>query len=194
MMNAEFSNYLSKQTDLGNDAINRISSLALSRSLRRNENVFNAGEICRDKIFVVRGLLRTFSTSVDGNEHIVQFSPENSWTLDAESYDRQVPSRVSIGAVEPSEILLWNKTDFDTLLKSIPALKSFAEQIIARNIYYSRQRILTTLSATPEEKYSDFVRMFPGYLSRLPLHMIASYLGMSLKTLTRIRHAQFSAK
>lgn len=190
VMNTEFSHYLSTQTELGQDAIHSICSLAMPRSLRRNENVFSAGEICHTKIFVVRGLLRTFSTSDDGSEHIVQFAPELSWTLDAESYDKREPSRVAIGAVEQSDVLLWNKTDFDHLLKTIPLLKNYAELIISRNMYYSRQRILTTLSATPEEKYAEFVSTFPGLLSRLPLRMIASYLGMSLKTLTRLRHAQ----
>ena len=190
IMNTEFSRYLSAQTDLDDDAIRRIESLASSRSLRRKENVFQAGEICRHKVFVVRGLLRTFGTSDDGSEHILQFSPELNWTLDAESYDRQVPSRVSIGAIEASEVLLWTKNDFDSLLKSTPALKTLAEQIIARNMHYSRQRILMTLSATPEEKYAEFVQTFPTYLSRLPLRMIAAYLGISIKTLTRIRHAQ----
>jgi CRP/FNR family transcriptional regulator len=189
-MHTEFEAYLRKQTDLGEDAISEISSLAVSRSLRRNETIFRAGEICRHKAFVAHGLLRTFGISGEGNEYILQFSPENSWTLDAESYDRQIPSRVSIGAVEPSGILLWKKADFDILLNSIPSLKKFSERLISRNMHYSRQRIVTTLSATPEEKYQDFVQTFPDYLSRLPLRMIASYLGISVKTLTRIRHAQ----
>ena len=193
-MNTEFNHYLRAHTNIDDDVIHRINSLALSRSLRRNENILHAGDICRHKVFVVRGLLRTFSTSDDGSEHILQFSAENSWTLDAESYDNEVPSRVSIAAVEASEILLWNKSDFENLRNSIPGLKSFAEQIIARNIYYSRQRILTALSATPEEKYAEFIQTFPGYLSRLPLRMIAAYLGISIKTLTRIRHAQLSPK
>lgn len=189
-MHTEFETYLRAQSSLSPEAIRNISDLAVPRTLRRNECIFNAGEICRHKIFVVSGMLRTFSESADGSEHILQFAPEHSWTLDVESYDKQVPSVVSIGAVEPSEVLCWNKADFNALLSDLPQLRSLADQVIARNIYYSRQRMLTILSATPEEKYEDFVREFPGYLSRLPLRMIAAYLGISLKTLTRIRHAQ----
>jgi CRP-like cAMP-binding protein len=126
----------------------------------------------------------------DGGEHILQFSPENTWTLDAESYDRQAPSHYNISAVESSELLLWTKDDFNRLLAEVPRLKNFAEQLISRNIYSGRQRLLTTLSATPEEKYEDFVRNSPELLSRLPLRMIAAYLGISLKTLNRVRHAQ----
>lgn len=185
-----FENYLRLQTDLSQEDICRISALTISRKLRRNGFLFREGEVCRHKVFVVSGLLRIFGMTADGGEHILQFSPENTWTLDAESYDQQTPSRYNIGAVERSELLLWTKDDFNRLLAEIPRLKNFAEQLISRNIYSGRQRLLTTLSATPEEKYEDFVQNFPGLLSRLPLRMIAAYLGISLKTLNRVRQAQ----
>lgn len=189
-MPTEFEAYLSTNTGLSAGEIERMNSLAIHRTLKRNEDALSAGDICRHKIFVRAGLLRTYGISADGNEHILQFSPENTWTLDVESYDKQEPSKVNITAIEPSNILLWHKTDFNTLLAEIPGLRSLSEQLISRSTHYNRQRILTTLSAAPEEKYEDFVRTFPGLLQRLPLRMISAYLGISLKTLTRIRHAQ----
>jgi len=189
-MHPEFETYLRNGSDMAEETIRRISDMAVPRNLRRNELLFSAGEVCRHKVFVMSGLLHTFNISADGNQHILQFSPENSWTLDVESYDRQIPSQVSIGAVEPSSVLSWQKKDFDMLLAEVPQLKKFAEDLIARNTHYSRKRILLSLSATPEEKYEDFVQTFPNYLARLPLRMIAAYLGISIKTLTRIRHAQ----
>jgi len=189
-MHPEFETYLQQQGGLPPEAIQRISDLAVQKTLRRNEHILNAGEICRHKIFVLSGMLRTFSVSADGSEHILLFSPQHSWTLDPESYDQQIPSRVGIGTVEPSEVLCWHKSNFDTLLAEIPQFRGYADRLISRNIYLNRERILTTLSGTAVEKYDHFVRMFPNYLSRLPLRMIASYLGISLKTLTRIRHAQ----
>ena len=185
----EFELYLRSRTDLNDGEISQILSLAIHKYLRRNEFLLREGEICRYKIFVCKGMLRTFGTAADGSEHILQFAPEHSWTLDVESYDRQEPAHSNIAAVENSEVLLWPKSDFDNLL-SIPQLKALSQQLIARNIYNSRQRILTALSATPEEKYQEFIQTFPDYLARLPLHMIASYLGISIKTLTRIRQAQ----
>lgn len=186
----EFELYFRAHTPLDDEALRRIRSLATERNLRRNEFLLREGEICRYKIFITKGLLRTFGTTADGSEHILQFSPEHSWTLDVESYDRQQPARTNIAAIENSEVLLWHKTHFDSLLADIPQLKSFSQQLISRNIYNSRQRILTALSATPEEKYQEFIQSFPDLLPRLPLHMIAAYLGISLKTLTRIRQAQ----
>ena len=185
-----FKNHLRLHTDLSEEEIGCISALAVTRKLRRNEFILREGEICRHKAFIASGLLRTFGLTPDGGEHILLFSRETNWSLDAESYDRQVPSRFNISAVEPSELLLWAKADFERLLAELPRLKSFAEQLISRNNYSSRQRLLTVLSATPEEKYEDFIQNFPELQSRLPLRMIAAYLGVSLKTLNRVRQAQ----
>lgn len=189
-MTAGFETYLRTQTNLSDEEIAKVCSLAMPRTIHRNELLLRTGQVCRHKIFVSKGLLRNFGVAADGSEHVLQFSPEHSWTLDVESYDRQTPAQFNIAAVERSEVLLWTKADFDALLAAIPALKALARQLISHNIYNSRHRLLSTLSATPEEKYEDFLSTFPDLLARLPLHMIASYLGISLKTLTRIRHAQ----
>lgn len=189
-MIAEFENYLKPRAVLNESDLKKISSHAVAKILQRNDFLFYEGEISRHKAFIVKGLLRTFGTSTDGNEHTLQFSPENTWTLDAESYDNQIPSRYNIEAVEESHLLLWSKTDFDQLLAHIPELKVFSSELISRAVHSSRQRLASALGATPEEKYTDFVNNSPDLVKRLPLRMIASYLGISLKTLTRIRHAQ----
>lgn len=182
--------YLRTRSSLREEEIAQIVSAATRKTLRRNELLLQHGQVCRHKTFVVKGLLRVFGTAADGSEHILHFSPENNWTLDAESYHLLTPSQFNIGAVEQSELLQWNRADFDRLLTEIPALNALSQQLISHNGYRNRHRIFTTLSGTPEEKYEDFVRTYPGLLSRLPLHMIAAYLGVSLKTLTRLRHSQ----
>lgn len=189
-MIADFESYLRMQTGMSDKDIERITAAATPRQLQRNELLLQEGQVCRYKIFIIKGLVRTYGTAADGSEHILQFAQEHSWTLDVESYDKQIPALLNIAAVEPTEVLLWPKAEFDRLLDEVPQLKAYAQQLISRNIYNSRQRILSTLSATPEEKYEDFVQAYPGLLSRLPLRMIASYLGISIKTLTRLRHAQ----
>ncbi|WP_295772192.1 Crp/Fnr family transcriptional regulator [uncultured Mucilaginibacter sp.] len=191
-MHPQFETYLQTHTNLTANDIALVSSMATLRVLKRNESVLDAGDICKHKTFVVSGLLRNYGASADGSEHILRFSPENSWTLDVESYDKQEPSVINISAIEPSQVLMWSKTDFQHLLVNVPALKELAEQLIANNTYYSSQRMLTTLSASAEERYEDFIQRFPNLLARLPLRMIAAYLGISLKTLTRIRHAQLT--
>jgi CRP-like cAMP-binding protein len=185
-----FITYLRNNASLADAEIDRIISLSTTKTLSRNELLLKEGQICRHKGFILKGLLYTFGSDTGNSEHILQFSAEQNWILDAESYDQQLPSRFNIAAVEKTTLLLWGRNDFEALREEIPALTKFAQQLISRNIYSSRQRIMAALSGSPEEKYEDFVRHNPGLLSRLPLRMIASYLGISLKTLTRIRHAQ----
>ena len=182
--------YLRTHIGLSEEEVERVISAGKPRSLRRNELLLQYGQVCRHKTFVIKGLLRTFGTATDGSEYILQFSPENSWTLDAESYHTLAPSQFNIGAVERSELLLWTKTDFDRLLTDIPVLNTFSQQLISHNNYSGRHHLFAMISGTPEEKYKNFVVTYPDLLARLPLHMIAGYLGISLKTLTRIRHAQ----
>ncbi|MFL5748877.1 MAG: Crp/Fnr family transcriptional regulator [Niastella sp.] len=189
-MTTVFDTYLRTCTNLNDSEIEQIVSAAKPVSLHRNETLLQQGQVCRHKTFIVKGLLRIYGIGADGSEHILYFSPENNWTLDPESYHQQTPSQFTIAAIERSEVLLWSKPDFDRLLKDIPELTILSEQLVTRSHISNRQRLFTTLSSTPEEKYENFVQTFPDLLARLPLHMIAAYLGISLKTLTRIRHAQ----
>lgn len=185
-----FETYFKTNANLSDEELETIFSYATPKHLRRNELWLQEGQVCRHKIFISKGLLRTYGTAADGSEHILQFAAECSWTLDVESYDREIPALLNIAAVEDSELLAWTKADFHYLNATLPGLKNLSQQLISRNIYNSRQRILSNLAATPEEKYDQFVQSFPELLPRLPLRMIASYLGISVKTLTRIRHAQ----
>lgn len=187
-----FVDYLRTRTTLAESDIELITALAIPRKLRRNEFLLREGEVCRHKTFIEKGMLRNFGVTADGNEHVLQFSPEKTWTLEVESYDFQTPAKFNIDAIEPTEVLLWAKADFDHLLATFQELKLFSEKLIAHNVHNSRRRLLVALGASPEEKYDDFVQEFPEYLSRLPLRMIASYLGISIKTLTRLRHAQLT--
>jgi len=189
-MTTVFDTYLRTHTNLSDAGIEQIVLAAKPVSLQRNETLLQQGQVCRHKTFIVKGLLRIYGIGADGSEHILYFSPENTWTLDPESYHQQTPSQFTIAAVERSELLLWTKPDFDRLLKDIPELTVLSEQLVNRSHFNNRQRLFATLSSTPEEKYDNFVQTFPDLLGRLPLHMIAAYLGISLKTLTRIRHAQ----
>ena len=189
-MTTAFDTYLRMHTSLKDAEIEQIVSVAKPLSLQRNEALLQPGQVCRHKTFVIKGLLRIYGIGADGSEHNLCFAAENNWAVEAESYQLQTASQFTIAAIERSELLLWTKPDFDRLLKDIPELIILSEQLVMRSNLNNRQRLFATLSSTPEEKYEDFVRTYPDLLARLPLHMIAAYLGISLKTLTRIRHAQ----
>lgn len=187
MKNA-LTNHLLEKSRLNAAEISRLHSFSLAQKLSRNSYILQEGEICKYKIFVAKGLLRTFVTTQDGNEHILRFSPENTWTVDKISYDLQQPATSNINAIETSDLLLWKKADFDALIEELPALKEYTDQLTFLNLYSSSQRLQATLTATAEEKYKQFTQEFPALSLRLPLKMVASFLGISPRTLDRVRH------
>src|SRR5689334_21886000 len=173
-MHAGFETYLKENMDLPDDDIRLIWSFAVEKKARRKQILLHEGEICRFKVFICKGLLRTYRTREDGSEHIIQFSPENLWITEPESLHNRTPSRYHIDAVEDSELIFWTKSDFDILHAQIPRLKYFTERLISRNLTLGRDRIFSAISATPEEKYDEFVQAYPTVFARVPLHMIAS--------------------
>lgn len=186
----KFESYFKEHTNLTNAEFKLMYSKASKLKVRKKEILLRAGEVCRFKFFVVSGMLRTYSMSANGSEHILMFSTENNWSTEPESLDNLTPSRFYIDAVENSEVIQWSKADFNELQEIIPQLKAYSQKIISRNIYLNRQRIASTLSSSVEERYDDFIKTNPDVMARIPLQMVASYLGVSLKTLSRIRHAQ----
>jgi CRP-like cAMP-binding protein len=189
-MFAEFERYIKEQAEVTDQDIQLFRETAIERTMRRRDLLLREGDICRHKTFVAKGILRTYRTTENGNEHIMQFSPENSWTTDPESYGNLTPTCYNIDALEPSEVLMWTKKDFDYLFDNIPGLKTYSDKLIAGNLNRARQRLFSAISATAEEKYDEFTRMYPGILMRVPLHMVASFLGVSRETLSRIRHTR----
>ena len=193
-MFSDFETYIKEHANVSEADIELMRSMAVERTLRRKEFLLQQGEVCRHKIFIAKGLLRTYSAREDGSEHIMRFSPEYSWTTDPESFDDATPSKFNIAALEPSEVVLWTRNDLHYLVANIPGLKAYFEKLIYLSGNAFRKRILSTISLSAEEKYEEFVKNFPDIYTRVPLHMVASYLGVTRETLSRIRHAQVTGK
>ena len=189
-MFAEFEKYIREHASFTDEDIKLFRETAVERTLRRKDFLLRAGEICRYKTFVSKGFLRTYRTTADGSEHVMQFSPENNWITDPESYNNFTPSVHYIDALERTEVVMWTKKDFDYLFDNIPDLKTYSDSLISTNLLRTRQRVFSSISSNAEEKYDEFIKTYPGIFARVPLHMVASFLGVSRETLSRIRHAQ----
>lgn len=183
-----FENYLKeKRIELSEDELQYIESLAVRKKIRKRQFLLEEGQISLNLNFIIKGCLRTYRLKEDGTEHILKFAIENWWMSDLESYTTGLPTKVNIDALEDSEILSWTKENFDELLNNIPAFNNFRQMLLTRTFAASQERIFTSISNTAEEKYKDFLKIHPDMANRIPLQMIASYLGVSRETLTRIR-------
>lgn len=183
-----FSSYLKEKGGLTDAELDEIRVVTVNKKLRKRQYLLQEGDICHYNCFVVKGCLRNYRVSEDGNEHILRFAVENWWVSDPESYNNSTPSKNNIDALENSEMILIKKHDFTNLLSNIPRFKDFIYNLKARSFDASQNRIMSNISDTAEEKYSNFIKLYPHIFNRVPLHMIASYLGLSRETLSRIRH------
>jgi CRP-like cAMP-binding protein len=132
-------------------------------------------------------MLRTYTIGEKGNEHILSFTMEGWWTADLYSFFTGEPSLYNIEALENCELLLLAKSSWDILLKKIPAFERYFRVIIQNNLISMQRRLLGSMSETAQEKYTKLITTFPGCIQRVPQHMIASYLGITRETLSRIR-------
>jgi len=157
------------------------------KKLRKRQYFLQEGDVCRYIGFVTKGSARTFTVDEKGHEHILKLSLENWWLADFESFYKLTPSRFNIEALEDLEVLQSTNAEIEEFLKQIPAFLEMSS-IIGQNYTIANQkRIQAAMSYTAEERYEDLIRNYPHFLKRFPQNMIASYLGLSRETLSRIR-------
>lgn len=162
-------------------------TLFIPKKLRKKRFLFGEGDICKYTVFVEKGLLRSFTVDDKGGEHILQFSLEGWWSADLYSFLTAEPSPFYVEAVEDSELLLITKPSWDLLLKEVPAFERYFRILIQNNLIATQRRLIGSFSETAEEKYNRLLKDFPDIVQRVPQHMIASYIGITRETLSRIR-------
>ena len=146
-----------------------------------------AGEQARYAVFVAKGCLRSYTIDGKGKEHIVQFAPENWWLADAVSLLSKTPSQYFMDAVEDSDVLLIDAPSHQQVIDTVPGYATAFRSGLQRHAAAKDQRIVHSLSASAEERYLAFLQMYPSIVQRVPQWMLASYLGISPETLSRIR-------
>ena len=185
-----FEAHIRSTVEFTQDELKLIRSLAGMKKLRRRQFLLQEGEICRHKIFVCKGLLKAYQLKDNGAEYIMRFAAENTWIVDHESYMHRTPSKYNIEAIEDTEVVFWTAEQIGRLFAAIPAFKAYSERLTSNSLDASTDRILANISYTAEEKYEHFIQSFPDVFKRVPLHMVASYLGVSRETLSRVRNAR----
>ncbi len=182
-----FQKYLEEKSTLTPQESERVASFAIIKKLRKRQYLLQEGDIWKYDAFITQGCLRTYSVDEKGSEHINSFSIENWWTGDRESLMFQQPSRFNIDAIEDSELVLFTHENFELLCREIPAFNNMVNTILQRSFIAAQNRIQGSLTLTAEEKYLNFINKYPAFASRIPQTMIASYLGITPETLSRIR-------
>lgn len=182
-----FKKYIESKATLSDDEWAFIESVSNVKKFRKYQLLLKEGDVWNFHAFICDGCVRRYFVDADNVEHTIQFSIENWWTGDRESLLNETPSKLNIEAIENTTVLLIHKDDFDKICEKIPTFSSIISSILQKSMNTMQKRIQADISYTAEEKYLHFLEFYPQLANRVPRHMLASYLGVTPETLSRIR-------
>jgi CRP-like cAMP-binding protein len=186
--------YFEARFPLTEDQFDFIKNQFIHKRLNKGEFLIREGEQARYGTFVAKGCLRQYIIDSRGKEHILQFLPETWWISNPESILNGTPSTYFVDAIEESDLLLIDNTGNQKIMEHIPGFAEAFMKGIQKHAAAKDKRIASSLSASAEEKYMEFLETYPSIALRVPQHMLASYLGIAPETLSRIRKRQTRKK
>ncbi len=172
--------------ELENEAWNEFEQALTTRRLNKGELLWSIGDVCRHVVFMNSGLIRTFAET-DKKETTYQFFFENRLLTDYYSFITQHTCRLAYEALEDCELLVISYTEVNRLFDKFKSFERFGRLLAERNFLGILGTQMNLKSVSPVEKYLTLIKERPKVMQRVPLHLIASYLGMTPEHLSRIR-------
>ncbi|OQP62265.1 Crp/Fnr family transcriptional regulator [Niastella populi] len=184
-----FRNYITRlsTTPLSEEQWKQITATMRLKLFRKKQYFLQEGDICKYFGFIVNGAMRQYSVDDKGAEHIIRLALEDWWVGDRESWTMLTPSIYNIDAWENTEVLLITKADLVLLSRAIPAFDEMVRAIVENYTIAIQKRVNAAISMPADRRYADFACNHPDFLQRFPQHIIASYLGITKETLSRVR-------
>lgn len=168
--------------NLKQELLNRVQI----NSFKKNEVIQPANKVCKRTYFVKNGLLRIYFYK-DGKIITDGFAAENEWMTSAYSFMRGVPDQYIITAIEPTETYSLSIEDLIYLFENFHEMERFGRIIMSMQFIQQSERLNSIRFTSPKEKYEHFSNTYKPILNRIPLGMVASYLGITQETLSRVR-------
>ena len=177
-----FSQYIDLSDDLKNEIINRVKE----QTFKKGELVLDASKICTHSFFIQKGLLRLYFIK-DGKEVSEYFSSEGEWVNSPRSFRQRKPDIYYIDAIESTAVFCLHVNDLVYLFDHFPQMERYARLSMGSTFGHFLERITSMRFTTAKEKYEHFRKTYHDIYHRIPLGMVASYLGFTQETLSRIR-------
>jgi len=182
-----FKEHLRTKAHLSDTTLAELIPNLQSKTASKGQIILAAGDVCKHSFFVESGLLRSFTIDEQGREHIVQFAPETWIISDRSSVFFNEPSALFIDAIEDTNFILLDEHFICTANDLSPDFARYNELALQNHIRHLQKRINLLLSANAEQRYLNFIELYPDLTLRVPQWMIASYLGITPESLSRVR-------
>ena len=187
MKNLNFKEYLTSNIGINPSQLETCLSYQQIKYFKKGDFLVKEGDVCQYAYFVQEGILRVFYIDEKGKEHLLQFAPEGWFAADHESMYYRKASSYYIQALEDTTVYQLNDDFFEQLSLKDAAFSQMNQKLLHNHIHHLQKRIIQLIAFTAEERYKEFTRIYPDTLMRVPQTMVASYLGITPESLSRIR-------
>ncbi|MBS1645905.1 MAG: Crp/Fnr family transcriptional regulator [Bacteroidetes bacterium] len=186
-MKQPFFNYLKDKAMVKAEHLPVLIALVQEKEFKKGALLLSEGQVCQHAFFIEKGLTRLYSIDEENREHVVQFAPENGFISDRESLYFGKPSVFFIEALEDTSAILFNQDFIKTASEISPEFRNYNEYLLQNHIRQLQNRIHLLIGADAKKRYLNFIQLYPSLTLRVPQWMIASYLGITPESLSRIR-------
>jgi CRP-like cAMP-binding protein len=183
-MSAQLKRYLQQYAQWPEGALDQFVASFKSKKLKRGQYVLRAGEVCRDFIFLESGCVRYFLPSEI--ELTVWIAFPGYLGSEVQSFISEQPSRFFLQAIEPVELLILPKSALLAFYQTVPPSQEMIRRIWEEGIVHIIDRMIALQCESAEKRYLDLIRD-PAYLQMIPQKYLASYLGVTPSSLSRLR-------
>jgi CRP/FNR family transcriptional regulator, anaerobic regulatory protein len=184
MIEADIRRSLTLIHDFSETQIQAFIARVKTKTLSKKEFLLRPGQTCNYIAFVSKGSLRVFSLS-EGVEHTYHFFTEFNWVAEYESFIAQKQTLNFIQALEQTELVIISLDDIHSLMEEFKEFRSLASLI--KNWVIPSARLISITGDSPDERYQKLLDTHPEWINRFPQMYIASYLGMTKETFSRVK-------
>lgn len=182
----ELREHIEKIVSLTDDEFAFVLSHFTSKKYKKHQFLIQEGEPVPYAYFVVSGLLKLVYTDASGKEHIVSFAMEDWWESDYQAFHNQTKATMSLNCLEDTEVFCLSLENYKNLCASLQKMQHFFLEKANRGHIGSQQRILSLITSNAKERYENLLNRYPSLFQRVPKSMLASYLGVTRETLSRL--------
>lgn len=156
-------------------------------TIKKGATVLDAGKKVTHQYFICSGCLRTYFTDNAGKEHTIQFAIKDWWISDYTAFFTASEAIMTIECIQDATIYKVSRSDMESLYLEIPRLETLFRRKLEAAFSGFQNRILGNLSQSAKERYTSFIRTYPNIEQSVKNYHIASYLGITTESLSRIR-------